>query len=136
MDKPISELRKRIEQATADQGGRKVFPAGLRDDVVALALAWMSRGKSRAELARRLGMNGGTLAYWMERHAPAARPETRVRPVRVLGAERASVRPVRVLDAEVASAPPATVPSIVLPSGARIEGLTMDQLLTLARALA
>jgi transposase-like protein len=122
MDKLISELQKRIEQATKNKANRRFFPAELRNKVVELALAWKSSGKSRRELASRLGVNDETLAYWMHRSVSAAKPKTRVRPVRVLDAETANSRPI-------------STRSVVLPSGARIEGLAMDDLIALARAL-
>ena len=123
MDKKISELRERIEQTTRTKAGRKWYGADLRDDIVALERVWTRSGKSRAELARRLGMAPYTLTDWV--HSRAAQTPA-----------RACVRPVRVLEPEPRSAAPTGTRSLLLGSGARIEGLTLDELITLARALA
>ena len=122
MEKTISALRERIEQADEDQGGRKIFAAELREAVVALAQAWVASGQSRSALARRLGMNPATLAWWMHRHGPAARDAAVVRPVHLV--EEATPRR--------AAAGPRTVR---LPSGVCIDGLTLDEVLAVARAL-
>jgi transcriptional regulator with XRE-family HTH domain len=123
MNQRIAELRKRIEETDEDQGGRKIFAAELRDAVVELALAWQASGQSRLALARRLGMNPGTLAWWMHRKAPAPSPDSLVRPVQVVEDEpppRASGGGAR---------------CVRLPSGVCIEGLTMDEVLAVVRTL-
>lgn len=97
-----------------------MYRAELRDDIAELARAWARRGKPRSELARRLGIHHDTLNYWLQSQSRNAR----MRPVRVVGTEPAS------------AAPPAVTRSLLLPSGARVEGVTLDELITLARALA
>lgn len=123
MNQRIAELRKRIEEADEDQGGRKIFPAELRDAVVELARSWRASGQSRLALARRLGMNPGTLAWWMHRQASPGR-------------QRAVVRPVQVVEDE---AQPDTdseaTRRVRLPSGVCIEGLTRADVLAVVRAL-
>lgn len=122
MEKTISALRERIEQADEDQGGRKVFAAALRDAVVELAGAWVASGQSRSALARRLGMNPATLAWWMHRHAPAPH-------------ETAVIRPVHLVEDERPRRGAAGLRTVRLPSGVCIEGLTLDEVLAVARAL-
>lgn len=124
MDKTISELRERIERTPRTKAGRRRYRAELRDDIAELARAWARRGKPRSELARRLGIHHDTLNYWLQSQSRKAQRNARIRPVRVVGTEPASV------------APPAVTRSLLLPSGARVEGVTLDELITLARALA
>ena len=123
MDKRISELRERIEQSSKTKAGRRAYRAELRDDIAELALAWTSDGNTWSELARRLGISRETLKCWMRSRTGDARGNTRMRPVRVLDAETAP------------AGPRAVTRSLLLPSGGRIEGLTMDEIITLARAL-
>jgi transposase-like protein len=120
MDKTISELRERIEQSSKTKTGGRAYRAELRDDIVELTLAWTSHGNARSELARRLGISSETLKCWMQSRTRDAQRNARMRPVRVLDPEP----------------PPTMARTLLLPSGARIEGLTMDELITLARALA
>jgi len=124
MDKTISELRERIEQSSKTKAGRRAYRAELRADIAELARAWTSRGNTWSELARRLGISRYTLKCWMQPRTRDAQRSARMRPVRVLDPESAP------------AAPPTVTRSLVLPSGARVEGLTMDELITLARALA
>lgn len=123
MDKRISELRERIEQSSKTKAGRRAYRAELRDDIAELALAWTSGGNTWSELARRLGISRETLKCWMRSRTGDAQGNARMRPVRVLDTEAAP------------AGPRAVTHSLLLPSGARIEGLTMDELITLARAL-
>jgi transposase-like protein len=124
MDKTISKLRERIEQSRKSKGGHRMYRAELRDDIVKLALAWTSRGKPLSELGRRLEIHRDTLKYWLQSQSRDAQRNARMRPVRVVETEPAS------------AAPPTVTRSLLLPSGARVEGVTMDELITLARALA
>lgn len=123
MDQRISELRERIEQSSKTKAGRRAYRAELRDDIAELALAWTSGGNTWSELARRLGISRETLKCWMRARTGDAPGNARMRPVRVLDAEPAP------------AGPRAVTRSLLLPSGARIEGLTMDEVITLARAL-
>jgi transposase-like protein len=149
MNKSISELRERIAQTNKTKGGHRRYPAELRDDIVKLALAWTRRGKPLPELVRRLGVHRDTLNYWLQSQSHDAEHNTPVRPVRVVDTEPAPAaasavtrplavtRPVRVVEMEPAPAAASAVTrSILLRSGARIEGLSMEELITLARALA
>lgn len=122
MEKTISALREQIERTEEDQGGRKVFAAALRDAVVELAHAWLASGQSRSALARRLGLNPATLAWWLHRHGPAA-------------SEAAVVRPVHLVEDGAPPRVAAGPRTVRLPSGACIEGLTLDEVLAVVRAL-
>lgn len=123
METKIAELRKRIERTKRNRRGHKIFAVELRDQVVELAHAWMADGRRRSELARRLGLDAATLSYWLHQCGPAAAPD------------EARVRPVQVFDIPASDARTGER-SIVLPSGIRIEGLTLGDVVELARALA
>lgn len=109
-----------------------MFNRELRGQIRALASRWMATGKSRGTLARSLGMNDRTLASWCEK-----RPS-----------HGAILRPITVRDGEpsppimpTVTAKPATPPDqsggavVVLPSGIRIEGLTLPALVELVRGV-
>jgi transposase-like protein len=120
--KTISELRKRIDGTKRNTLGRKLFAAELRGQVVELTRDWSARGKTQSELAHKLGLAPTTLCEWLKASPQPTRGEARVRPVHVIAEANASASLV-------------AQRCVVLPSGVRIEGLSLSETITLARAL-
>jgi transposase-like protein len=113
MEKKIALLRNRIEK----REGRR-FPRELRQTVVTVCRDWLAAGGRQRELARKLSLSSSTLENWMRRHGGDDRRRARIKRVEVKE-DRGGARPV-----------------VRLPSGARIEGLTVKQVAELVRALA
>ncbi len=114
----------RLRREIAAVRGREPFqarryPAELRRAVVAYTHEQRRLGRRPWRVARGLGLTQQTLAHWMRVAAPAIRP--------VVVAPRAAAIPVP----EAAAGP-----ILVLAGGHRVEGLDLDQLVTVVRALA
>ena len=77
-------------------------------------------GLSAAEFARRTGLKYSTFALWVQRYRRTKRPARKA--------------PVRLLEAVLTTATPATVLTVLLPGGARLEVCEAGQVL-LAAAL-
>jgi len=118
MEKKISRLRSRIEETKKNAAGRRVFDERVRAAVVDLAGDWARSGKPRVELGRRLGLRESTISWWLKRDSKRAKPAPKVVPVEIV---------------EDASRGSALV--VVLPGGARVEGLKVDDVVELVRKL-
>jgi transposase-like protein len=77
-------------------------------------------GMSAAEFARRTGLKYSTFALWVQHHRRTKRPARKA--------------PVRLLEAVLTTATPATVLTVLLPGGARLEVCEVSQV-PLAAAL-
>jgi len=114
----------RLRREIAAIRGREPFqtrryPAELRDAVVAFTHEERRLGRRRGRVAHELGLTEQTLAHWMRVAAPAMRP--------VVVAPRAAATRTR---------EPSARPILVLVGGHRVEGLGIDELVTVVRALA
>lgn len=122
MDQKISRLRRQISGTKRDRCGRRRFSAELRAAVVELSADWTAGGGTQRELADTLGLSEESLSAW---RSQARRRGATGQP---------TIRAVTLVD----ESPPASRPgdiAIVLPSGARIEGLDADAALHIARGL-
>ena len=123
MDTELRTLRRRIADAQPDARGRRRYGEELRRAVIEYAVRREEDGDSQSEVARDLGLTQRTLWGWLQR-----RREAVMKPVELV--EEAP-------DAEDAPStelePQTRV--LILPSGAVIEGLTLDDVLALARTL-
>lgn len=108
----IRSLRRRL--AAAEGRGRRGYGAVLRDQVVAVARAWVQGGGSRYALATSLGLSDATLRRWTKSTTSAAR-----------------IRAVDVIEADDEHAGLVAV----LPGGIRLEGLTIAHVVELVRRL-
>ena len=115
LDRELRDLRHHLGAIPRGRGRR--IPAALRARVIAWTAARRRRGAGWHELARELGVPAGTLTRWL-----APRPEH---------APLVALRPVAVSDAPVR--PPLT---LVAPSGLRIEGVTIADVIAILRGLA
>jgi DNA invertase Pin-like site-specific DNA recombinase len=109
----INRLRRRL--AKAEGRGRRGYGSELRAEVVGVGRRWRAQGGSRRELAKKLGLSLATLARW----AHESDADGRVRAVDVIDI------PEQVHSGLV----------VVLPSGVRIEGLTVAEAAELAQRL-
>src|SRR5262249_44338873 len=114
----------RLRREIAAIRGREPFqtrryPAELRRAVVAYTHEQCRMGRRPRRVARELDLTEQTLAHWLRVAAPAIRP--------VVVAPQAAATRVR---------ESAGKPILVLAGGHRIEGLDLDQLVTVVRALA
>ncbi len=118
MDASIRQLRSVARQLARGKHPSGVrYPTTFRDAVVTLARTRLGRGQSLAHVARDVGISFPTLAAWLER---PSRPG--LRPV--------ALRPER--DPETA---PRSSVVLVTPQGFRVEGLDVDALMAVLRAL-
>jgi hypothetical protein len=120
----LKELRKRIEKAPKNQRGRRQYGPELKRDGLRYAEEHLAKGARVGEVAGALGLKTGTLQSWLKREE---RRERAMRAVRVVE-ERAKER-----DGEQEA--PVRGAVMVLANGARIEGLTMRELIELTRGL-
>ena len=114
-DRELRDLRHRIDEIPRGRGRR--FPAALRERIAAWTSARRARGDEWCELSRALTVPAQTLKRWV---APRSRDERSV-----------ALRPVAVLD-EL----PSRIATVVTPSGLRIEGITIADVIAIARGLA
>lgn len=113
LEKSAEKLRRRLARAPKNARGRRNYDEDLRTAVVELIQEWRDAGLARAKLARALGLHDSTLGYWeLGRNRPR-----RVRPVE-LAAPAAASRHF----------------TLTLPSGARVDGLEIEDVITLARS--
>jgi hypothetical protein len=115
--------RRRQERNTLR--GRGLYSAATRDLAMEHARARIRAGATLRKIARDLGVPAETLSSWL---GPVARNlAPAIQPPRL--------RPVTLIPEPGATLPPITGPTIILPSGVRICGLSMDQATELARVL-
>lgn len=117
----LKELRKRIASAPTNQRGRRQYGPELKREGLRYAEEHLGKGASVGDVAVALGLKAGTLQSWLKRDE---RRERAMRAVRVVGEK---------LDGADGAGRGAVV---VLANGARIEGLTMRELIELTRGLA
>lgn len=121
----LKELRKRIANAPTNQRGRRQYGPELKRDGLRYAEEHLGKGASVVEVASALGLKPGTLQTWLKREE---RRGSGMRAVRVVE-ERPSER-------QGEKEEPGRGAVVVLANGARIEGLTMRELIELTRGLA
>lgn len=113
-DRELRDLRHHVGAIPRGRGRR--FPAALRERLIAWAVARRARGAGWSELARELGVPAVTLQRWL-----TPRPE-RMRQV--------TLRPVAITDEPVHR-----TLMLVAPSGLRIEGVTLADVIAILRGL-
>ena len=115
-DRELQALHRLLARVQRGRGRR--YPAAVRERVRAWTAERRTRGDRWDELAGELGIHSHTLQRWA-----------------TLPVERAvELRPVAVLD--VGEVPPARALTIVSPSGLRIEGVTIADVIAILRGLA
>jgi len=118
MDRRVKEFRKLAGAFGAGKGPRPMpYPERCRNLALDFAEEGLAEGASVQSVSEALGVAPQTLENWRQRYG-----ET-MRPVRVSAPER-----------EVPADEPMS-PVLVMPSGARIEGLDVDGVIAVLRAL-
>jgi transposase-like protein len=113
MDEQLKELKRRVERTRKNAAGHREYDEELRAGIVEYVSRRQDEGATQAAVARELGITQRTIWGWMRRE------------------RRDVVRPVVLVeDVPVESTRGRT---LVLPSGARIEGLTLGDVLELLR---
>jgi transposase len=120
----LKELRKRIANAPTNQRGRRQYGPELKRDGLRYAEEHLGKGASVGEVAVALGLTGGTLQTWLKREERRGSGVRAVRVVEEKPSERAGEKE-----------EPGSRAVVVLANGARIEGLTMRELIELTRGL-
>jgi transposase-like protein len=121
----LKELRKRIANAPTNQRGRRQYGPELKREGLRYAEEHLGKGASVGEVAAGLGLKAGTLQSWLKREERRGSGVRAVRVVEEKPTERQGEKEGRGRGAVV-----------VLGNGARIEGLTMRELIELTRGLA
>jgi hypothetical protein len=119
MDTTIRRLRSEAQQLTRGKAPRAIrYPARFRHAAVRVARTHLERGRVLADLAHELGVTTPTLQHWLARSTVP-----RLRPVAIEpSARRGEGDPGR--------------PVLITRQGVRIEGLEVDALIAVLRALA
>lgn len=114
-------LRREIAAIQARESFRtRRYPSPLRRAVVQYVQEQRSVGRRPHRVALELGVRQQTLAHWLRSATPS------IRPVRIAASESSpAITPTS-----------SSRPVLVLASGHRVEGLDVEQLVTLVRALA
>ena len=108
LSQAISEIQNQLKSV------RRRYPRFLRKEIVAFAQQRRAEGWSCARTARALGLSGGTLTNWMK-------PEQRgFRPVRMHARNFEQSRGIL----------------LVTPEGHRVEGLELEEIVKVLKALA
>lgn len=120
----LKELRKQIANAPTNQRGRRQYGPELKREGLRYAEEHLAKGASVGEVAAALGLKAGTLQSWLKREERRGRGVRAVRVVEERPTEGQGEKEGRERGAVV-----------VLANGARIEGLTMRELIELTRGL-
>ncbi len=116
MDTELRALRKKIAKTEPNARGRRRYSEEVRTEIVEHTLKREESGSSQAEIAQDLGLSHRTLWGWLRRQ------------------QMSVVRPVELIDDHTEREPLAGARALVFPNGSRIEGLSLDDVVTLVRA--
>lgn len=115
MDHQLRALRRRIGRTERNARGHRRYDEELRIEIIEYVRRREDDGCSLAEVARDLDLTQRTVWGWVRRE------------------EETMVKPVELVDVEPVT--PSEGRTLVLPGGSRIEGLSIDDVLALVRAL-
>lgn len=115
----VEELRRKLESLPR-MGKRRIYTAALKKRVLEMVEGMVAKGMKSSSACEALGIHQGTVSDWRK-----GGRERRSTPKK-----RGRVKPV-----EIATPSMASELVMVLPGGARVEGLNVDQLIELTRAL-
>jgi transposase-like protein len=119
MDDRVAKLQPRVRALHRGQAGSQIrYPEDLRAEIIAVARAGRTAGRSVYRLAREIGVSAPTLIEWLRRPT------------------RGHLRQVAVAPATVTTMTSTRNPVVVTPHGFRIEGLDLAGLVTVLRDLA
>jgi len=127
----LQSLREQIAHAPTNRRGYRQYARELRRDIEEHAASRVAQGASYKEIAAELGLAGATLLNWCKDSSLKQPPMNRLmgfRPVEVRtekSKNSASASPALGSEGEFKAI---SQPVVVLPSGVRIEGLTLGEL--------
>jgi hypothetical protein len=122
MDTRAERFRRAVETYFGGRPGRGArYPKDLQHEAVHLTQAGLLGGQSLSVMAHELGVGRVTLAGWLEQVGEVGEVEQSLRPVEI---QRAEQEPAR-----------ASALVLVAPSGWRLEGLRLEDVAPLLRAL-
>ena len=116
----LSELKRRISEVPVNARGRRQFGSPIREQIVAYAKRRTGEGASAAMVGRELGLNPATFSSWMTGGGARAKRANK----------KSAVRRV-----EVEAKASGVDPVLKLPNGVQIEGLRLDEMVAVAKAL-
>ena len=124
----LEELRRRIDATPVNHRGRRKYAAALRGDIVAYLKAGIAEGRSHAAMAKELSIHQATFSEWIEPRKNRAKKS---------GTKKNALARVKVatVSAHPSHTPRSTELTLALRGGHRVEGLTVESLATLIRAL-
>ncbi len=134
MSDSMRMLHERIARTRVNRRGYRLYNKELRRDIQAHARRRMEQGESCKDIAGELGLAAATLQNWFKDANLESEEQVRpmgFRPVEVTGERRESLERApasRALE-------PVSRPVVVLPSGIRIEGLSVTELPGLLKEL-
>ncbi len=114
MRKPLAELKREISRAPKNERGRRTYGKPLRKRIVEATLAELDKGRPLTRVAAELEIRDQVLGGWVRKHrGPGA------------------VRSVEVVEDPTPTASGAL--RMVLPGGAVVEGLSLEDVSSLLR---
>lgn len=126
MSRALHHLRKRIEHAPVNRRGYRSYARALRRDIEEHAVIRRAEGESYNQIAAELGMASATLVNWCKKSSSKTEPAGRPIGFRPVVMRNDDEPPVDVVDQGALE--PAAQPVVVLPSGVRVEGISLDEL--------
>ena len=119
MDDLTHRIREEIQHCRSERSRRPEYPDSLRQKIVALARERRESGAGVHRIAQSLGLSPNTLYAWLRE-----------------GKTTPGLRAVDVVATRRRASTPRSTPTLITPRGFRIEGLGVQDLVTLLRALA
>ena len=122
MDAELRRLRNQLATNRGQGAKRPRFPLWLREQIADFARRRSEDGSSHWQVADELGLSRSTLQIWLRRF-PGSKGRSRLRQVEI---EEARSLP---------TSGTATPAVLILADGSRVEGLSVESLVTVLRAL-
>lgn len=131
LEQELDKLRDEVER-----WGRQNLGARIRHDlkgrmVVATKRA-IAEGATASQVAEHLGVKPENLSRWLRVDATVVKVEGMLRELKVIGPETVEAKPGRRARAPLFKKTP---PRLLLPGGIAVEGLDLEQLVTVLRCL-
>jgi transposase-like protein len=126
MSRNLQQLKERIARTPVNRRGHRQYGQKLRRDIKGHAVNRLAQGASHKQIAEELGLAAATLLNWCKT-APV-KPQKRpmgFRPVEVRD-ERSARTSSETSD--IRRPEPVSRPVVVLPSGVRVEGISLTEL--------
>lgn len=139
MMRHLQSLRERIAHAPTNRRGYRQYGRELRRDIETHAVNRVGQGASYKQIAGELGLADATLLNWCKHSSPKHAPQSRpmgFRPVEVVEGQMEKSENSASETRSSDECKPASRPVVVLPSGVRVEGITLAELPSFLERLA